>query len=235
MIDETDPNKGIIYVATGSVHAKMAIASAESVKKHNPLLKTHLFTDQLEIVSPYIDSCQRIAFPHRRSKVDYIHQTPFDKTLFLDSDTIVRTNIEDMFKLLERFDLAMTHGIKRNSANSVKNWKIDIPKSFPHLSSGVILFKKNDQTMSFFQEWQKAYLNANFKKDQTTLRELLWLSDLRFYVLPPEYNVRYRKYLSVWTKEEAEPKILHFEDIKLFHKIMNEKNSQALISSKLKS
>ena len=40
----------------------------------------------------------------------------------------------------------------------------------------------------------------------------MWTSDLAIYVLPPEYNIRYRKYLDIWTDREAVPKILHLED-----------------------
>jgi hypothetical protein len=60
--------------------------------------------------------------------------------------------------------------------------------------------------------WSHAYHEAGFKWDQITLRELMWTSDLAIYVLPPEYNVRYRKYLDIWTAREAVPKILHFAE-----------------------
>jgi hypothetical protein len=41
------------------------------------------------------------------------------------------------------------------------------------------------------------------------LRELLWGSDLRLHILPPEYNIRYERYLSFWDPKEAVPQILH--------------------------
>ena len=41
---------------------------------------------------------------------------------------------------------------------------------------------------------------------------VMWTSDPALYVLPPEYNVRYRKYLEVWTEREATPKILHLAE-----------------------
>ena len=62
------------------------------------------------------------------------------------------------------------------------------------------------------KRWRDAYHEAGFKWDQITLRELLWMSDLAVYVLPPEDNVRYRKYLDVWTEREAVPKILHLAE-----------------------
>jgi hypothetical protein len=31
-------------------------------------------------------------------------------------------------------------------------------------------------------------------------------------ILPPEYNIRYEKYLTVWEEREAIPRILHFAE-----------------------
>jgi len=60
------------------------------------------------------------------------------------------------------------------------------------------------------ESWSNAYHESEFDKDQVTLRELLWLSDLRIATLPPEYNLRFKKYLKIWEGDEAQPKILHF-------------------------
>ena len=73
-----------------------------------------------------------------------------------------------------------------------------------------MLFKSSPAVLELLRAWGPAYHSAGFKKDQVTLRELLWLSDLRIHILPPEYNVRYEKYMRVWEEKEAIPRILHF-------------------------
>ena len=85
-----------------------------------------------------------------------------------------------------------------------------IPEAFPQLNGGVILYRANAAVHQMLADWKQAYHTAGFKWDQVTLRELLWKSDLRLFILPPEYNVRYSKYLEVWEADEARPKILHF-------------------------
>jgi lipopolysaccharide biosynthesis glycosyltransferase len=192
----------------------MAIASAKSVKQHCKGIAVHIFTDQPEINSKWVDSSTPIANPHVRSKVDYISQTPFDETLFLDADTKVVTDITEVFDLLKAFDMAMAHAQKRNHFPTLQNWREKIPASFPQMNSGVVLFRKNEQTIKVLKDWKTAYHNNGFWKDQVTLREIIWKSPLRIGILPPEYNVRFEKYLKVWEEEEAIPKILHFASFK---------------------
>jgi hypothetical protein len=89
-----------------------------------------------------------------------------------------------------------------------------LPDSFPQLNGGVILYRSNEAVRTFLAAWSSAYREAGFKKDQVTLRELLWQSPLQLYVLPPEYNVRYLRYAYFWQQEEARPLILH---LRRFH------------------
>ena len=207
-------SRGVIYVACGESYVEAASASARSVRECSPSLATHLFTGRADCVDPIFDGVTRIENPHRRSKVDWILETPFDRTLYLDADTRVVDDISEMFELLDRFDLAIAHAHRRNHPNTSTVWNLQLPVSFPQLNSGVILFRRNDRTHDLLGAWREAFHEAGFAKDQATLRELIWNSDLRVHILPPEYNVRYSKYLEVWDPAEAKPKILHYKVFK---------------------
>lgn len=204
-------SSGIVYIATGEKYVRAALKSAESAKKHCPSLKVHLFTDLGDFSHHFIDGVTIIEQPHRRSKVDYLFKSPFKRTLYLDSDTRVVDDIEDIFRLLDAFDIAIAHAHKRNHPATLKQWNTNIPSSFPQLNGGVILYRMNQKVKDLLEQWHEAYHSAGFKKDQITLRELLWHSDLRLAVLPPEYNIRYKKYLWIWNKDEATPKIMHLK------------------------
>lgn len=92
---------------------------------------------------------------------------------------------------------------------------MQLPDSFPQLNSGVILYKKSENVLKLLEEWRVAFHEAKLPKDQTTLRELLWLhaDKVRVYVLLPEYNTRYQTHIDAWAshprQNEAVPKILH--------------------------
>ncbi len=209
---------GVIYIVTSAdrgVYLNAAIASAESVRAHSPHLGIHLYVDapgmsRVEALeqNPF-SSIGLIENPHYRSKVDYLLQSPFERTLYLDSDTRVVDDISEMFELLDRFDIALAQAHRRNFHRTSQVWRTDIPPSFPQYNGGVILYHNTPAVANLLQGWKEAFHEAGFAKDQVTLRELLWLSDLRLATLPPEYNIRYEKYLKIWEEREAKPKILH--------------------------
>jgi hypothetical protein len=200
-------------VATGKAHVLAAAASAESAARHSPGLRRHIFCDasSLHLLRPGLfDSTGEVDDPHARSKIDYLPRTPFERTLYLDADTRVVHPVEDVFRLLDRFDIAMAHAPRRNSRETRETWRVDLPDAFPQVNSGVIAFRRTPDVLDLLQDWSEAYREGGFKKDQVTLREVLWLSDLRLAILPPEYNIKHRKYVdSVWESWEAVPRILH--------------------------
>ena len=201
-------DRGVLYIATGKKYIEASSESARSVKQHCDL-PTHLFCDDPDWAGASFDSVETIEHPHRRSKVDLLLQSPFERTLFLDSDTRVVADISGLFELLDRFDLALAHAHKRVKHADLF-WRTRIPHSFPQLNTGVLLYRRSPPVDAFLDDWHRAFHEAGFPRDQITFRELLWLSDLRVFVLPPEYNVRFSKYLRTWTADEATPHILHF-------------------------
>lgn len=212
--------KGVIYIVTGRKYFKSAIQSAKSVRNYSPKLKIHIFTDEenIKLLNGYEDAIHsfgKIDSPHRRSKVDYLPRTPFGRTLYLDSDTRICAPIDDVFELLDQFDIALAHAHNRYSPRTTMIWITPVPQCFPQFNGGVIAYRSSSRVLNFLESWSVAFHHAGFEKDQVTLRELLWQSNLRIATLPPEYNLRFKKYLKIWEKNEAQPKILHFGE---FHK-----------------
>jgi len=208
--------QGILYIAAGEKYIRAATHSAESVLRHCPGLPIHLFADWQNYdcfrfdQAPYpFTSVDKIIHPHHRSKVDFLPRTPFDRTLYLDTDALLSADIWGVFKILDRFDIALTQAHRRNDPHRLNTWRIDLPQAFPQYNGGVILYRKTPKVIQFLEDWRDYFKEAGFQQDQITLRELLWLSDLRIATLPPEYNIRYIKYKYLWSKAEAQAKILH--------------------------
>jgi len=220
---------GVLYIVVGKEFLQMAEASAKSVKRYNPTLKIHVFTDQENVYSPYIDSYNTIDSPNRRSKVDYIAESPFDRTLFLDADTRVVDNIGSLFKLLDNFDIGLAHAPQRNSFLTNQLWRCKIPYAFPQLNSGVVLFTNKPDVIELLRNWKKMFHSNRFKKDQVTLRELLWGSKLRLIILPPEYNIRFNKFIKQFKEEAISPKILHLNEFRFEYNAID-KVSRSLTS-----
>lgn len=216
MKNQIDPRRGVLYIAAGASHIRAALGSARSVRKTNPGLPIHLFADRqqqnvnLDSRTTPFTSFGNLASPHRRSKVEYVDQTPFQETLYLDTDTRVLCDLSDTFDLLGQFDIALAHAHKRELVREQdEQGSSRIPRAFPEFNSGVIFFKSNPETATVFRSWKQRFQGTESTRDQPSLREALWSSNLRIATLPPEYNVRFLKYLLMWSKDEAQPKILH--------------------------
>lgn len=211
----SDPQetRGVMYVATGKKYIRSAIKSAWSVRKHNPNLNVHLFANWQEFGFDFthspepFTSVESIDSPYYRSKVDYSVRTPFDRTLYMDTDTRVLADILPLFDLLDRFDMALAHAPNRIS--NLTNWRTPVPTSFPQYNCGIIVYRRSDKVWKVLHEWIDAFHNAKYFADQITFREIIWLSDLRVATLAPEYNLRHIKYMLLWGGREARPKILH--------------------------
>ena len=57
------------------------------------------------MIGDKVELYAQIQANHLRAKVDYMDQSPFLNTVFLDSDTVIVRNCDDMFDLLERLML----------------------------------------------------------------------------------------------------------------------------------
>ncbi len=201
-------DKGVIYVARGAEYLDLARASAESLRAVEPGISIDVFTDQPDRGGLF-DRILPIPDSGTRDKIACMRVSRFDRTLFLDCDTLVVQSLGDLWNLLDRFDLALCHDVRRTSALIRQGWRIDTPYAFPQMNSGVMLYRKTPAMQTFLGDWADAYVQADTARDQVTLRDLLWSSDLRFYVLPPEFNLRRITELDAWEPLDARPTIIH--------------------------
>jgi hypothetical protein len=120
------------------------------------------------------------------NKIQILSNTKFEKNLYLDGDIKTLINIDHMFSMLDKFSIIVAH----DSCRTTK-WSdtFNIPICFPDMNCGLIFYKKGD-TKNFFESWSNNYLIQPQPHDQPAFRKTLWDCDLKFYILPPEFNVR---------------------------------------------
>jgi len=186
-------NRGVLYIAFGDNFIEEMLFSAESVKKHCPDLHITVFADR-EIKSDFVDDYEIIEVKHLRPKVDYVHLSPYKQTIFLDTDTIIDYDITEMFDILKKYDFAICHDLARkrdNICHQIPEYA-KIPYTFSEVNPGVMVFSKTKPVDDFFSLWRK-YFYKYFNRwpyEQPTFRVALWESDLQFYIMPVEYNIR---------------------------------------------
>lgn len=201
---------GVIYVATGPDYLDLARASAATLKHHNPDLGVDVFTDSPDAPGLEVfDAVHVVPHVHPRAKIDCMPLSRFERTLYLDCDTLILAPFGDLFELMQRFELALAHDMRRASDLVQEGHAERTPYAFPQLNSGVMLYRRSPVMARFFADWSARYRAAGATRDQITLKDLLWASDLRFYVLPTEFNLRRVTLLDAWEPLDARPTILH--------------------------
>jgi hypothetical protein len=200
---------GAIYVARGSGYLELAGASAASLRAHEPGLAIDVFTDQpLRGGGPF-DRVHPIPGGAGRDKIAAMAASRFDRTLFLDCDTLVVQPLGDLFGLLDRFELAVAHDVRRASPLVQEAHATAPPYAFPQLNTGVVLYRRSPAMWAFLADWARRYRAAGRTRDQVTFRDLVWESDIRFHVLPPEFNLRRVTLMDAWEPLDARPTIIH--------------------------
>lgn len=200
-MDQKEISVGIYFIIYGQRSYLECERCITTIKKHMPDISIAAIVE--ERLKPTfnldVDTVQFINLPPKwdwRIKVDCIRKFPFEKTLFLDTDTIVCDDITDVFSLLDRVDMAICH-------EPVRTWGYefpDLPDSFPMLNSGVIAYRHSKSMERMFKLWgdyhdkleeiRKLHPKVSYG-DQNSLRPALYYSTgLTFSILPPEYNCR---------------------------------------------
>lgn len=184
-------NKGIVFVATGDKYVKEAENAARSVKKNMPDIPITLFsnTNSEEAAFDEVVSLKNPSF-NFEDKIQGIRRSPYEKSLFLDTDTYVISELSGGFDLLKHFDVAVAHAPVRSKVELEK-----VPESYPDFNTGVIFFSKNDDVKEALDLWLDLYKkftsNGISDSDQPPFRKSLYLSSLEIATLTPEYNLRY--------------------------------------------
>ena len=215
-------DRGYIYTAFGENFYKECVNSAKILKRSTNL-PIHLITDQKKILEEdksLFSSISHMPNLHVRSKVDYISLSPFEKTIYLDTDIIVVRGIDELFELLDNFDILATLDTARkreNISKQIEEYR-KIPYSFGEVNSGLLCFNKYAKG-KILKNWPKLfykYIMESGGWDQPSLRILLWKFKASLYILPPEFNIRSKKLLekvkenkSIFGENHMSPRIYH--------------------------
>lgn len=185
----TTPSRGFVYVATGTGYVEEAVTSARSLRRHHRDLPICLITDREDVPAGVFDDVlvrQDVA----RKPIDKLHawSCPYDRAIFLDSDTQVFGDLSPLFSLLDRFDLAVLHDVNRGWHYQLPG----VPESFTEFNTGVIAFRRTPAMAGFFQLWQRLHAGLaareGFVNDQPAFRQALYESDVRVAPIPSEFH-----------------------------------------------
>ena len=208
----THTTRGVLYIASKEPYLGEAIQSARSVREHNPGLSITLYAPAEYDAPPVIDEFEPLESPNHDfsdSNLSSDH-TPYDRTLFLDSDTYVTGPLDDVFDVLDEHDLAAAHDPTRTGTVD-HGHGADVPETFPQYNTGVLAYRDCRNVRALFDRWHELYhsLPAFHGLNQPSFRVALYESDVDVATLPPEWNFRIGNVANSVLYACGEVRILH--------------------------
>ncbi len=199
---------GFVFAATGDTYTRLAQKSARSVAQFHPDIAIDLYTDQ-DISDPVFSHIHSLSEVTKRPRMYALVNSRFEKSIYLDADTLMVAPVDDVFMLLDRFDLAIAQDQWQNSPLGYTCTDPDVPAAFPQYNAGVMGVRNSEGTRGFISEWDRKFRESGASKDQPLLRELLYKTDLKLATLPAAYNLLDLKAARAWSSHHLPPRIIH--------------------------
>jgi len=199
-------SRGYLYVVSGSRrYFEEAVSSIASLKKVHLNAHVTVFTDQdfgdadglidsVEVRE--MDTSQRMG----DGKVRHIADTPYDRTIFLDSDTHVLEPMDPLFDLLDGYDLALVQAPGTPRGTRLEDGT-PVVGHLPY-NCGLIAFKKSDSTLRLFARWKELFYRQvpgegfmegyKQRREQPAFALSAYESDASIYTLNHCWNIRIR-------------------------------------------
>jgi hypothetical protein len=200
-------SRGVVYAAFGSPYLDECSVSVESLVRASPSLPYCTFTDEPRSWEARKWKREQVilldrgnlgggAWSHLTgSKIEAIARSPFEQTLFLDTDTVVLGDVDPLFGLLERFDVGASYCTPWYGQTTTKSLEISsVPLVFPEYNTGVILLNMaNQRTVDFVEMWREIFIKDSTDEltrssDQQAFRIALWKSTVRIVTLRRNFN-----------------------------------------------
>ncbi|WP_424008774.1 hypothetical protein [Haloferax denitrificans] len=182
-------NQGIVYIGTDEEYINNATFSARITKRAMDVPIT-LVSDR-EVTDDVFDDVVIDKSPQRSfsDKPRNLLRTPYEKTLYLDTDVFLLRDISEIFDVLDQFDVAAA--VDPNEWELRYDCRVDygeIPESFPIYQTGVLAFRKGDAITELFNHWKKIHMQERIKRDQASFRIAMYESNARMTALSSVYN-----------------------------------------------
>lgn len=181
-------SKGVLYVATSNQYlteARRSARRAADILDLPTAIVTHEECAYPEFDHVIVDDSPTDSFA---DKPRNLLKSPFEQTLYLDTDTYVVEPLPQIFDVLQSSPIALcvdpfegdlyNDNIQKNPA---------VPRSFPEFQTGVIVYEQTPNVEELVTDWMMNQSPATYP-DQLSFRETLFESEVQPTPLPPRYN-----------------------------------------------
>ena len=176
--------RGVVYFCQGNLFYREAVISAKSFIKYHPGIPVVLITpDVILKKGPFstIIKIPDLGNPFK-TKVNALANSPFDFTLYLDSDTIVCSPVFELFDFLLTYDIAVANRVKCIWGSET----IFVDYIDRHAyNTGVLAYSNSEVNKIFFKKWvdivmceDSTIMKSGYLCDQHYFNELIFKNNL---------------------------------------------------------
>jgi hypothetical protein len=236
-------NNGFLYVAKGEKYIAEAINSVKSLRESgnsNTCLVTDIYQEGLykhfdkiiihkqepDLFIIQNDNVRKNWVENIAYKIQGINLSPFEKTMFLDTDTFILDSVAEVFIFLDYFDIL---GMADPGDLSMPTINGNVIKGLHPINTGVLLYRKNEQIKDLLTNWFNIFTTKYqiYSQDQPAFTEALAFSDVRFFCLSVLYHLRTNCPVSI---PNNKVKVLHGRNFER-DRIENRVNGQQTLRS----
>ncbi|MDQ8198912.1 putative nucleotide-diphospho-sugar transferase [Pelagicoccus enzymogenes] len=151
--------RGVIYVVAGSrSYMGELVSSLSSLRRHEPDLPVVVYTNfsvpaKFKVEVQALDDYDN---PHKH-KVSSIRRSPFEETLFLDTDTEIRDSLAPLFSELEGKDFCAANAHEADYLVRPPRFIAMIKEAT--FNTGVLLYRKSEASERFLERWERAVVS----------------------------------------------------------------------------
>ena len=231
-------DRGIVTILTGLYSLQDCIHFLASVRKFHQEPIIILVNDVPKFLYPIFKAFGNVSLKQapsddnpvlasRQAKLQLYSESPFNKTIYMDCDICLLSNIEEVFTYLDKFDFLVTEDVQPSIAkasNLLREKRSDIltvlqstglplKENSIQYNGGFIAFRKGDTGEMLFSQFKKYFeivvdhQDSLLLRDQGAFASAIEAVKPNMKTLPPTYN-----YLSQWKQYYSvdEPiKVLH--------------------------
>lgn len=198
MLRSSSMDCGFLLAADGPKYVNEALINARLLRKHSKFpIALAVSENNLEDIDRslfdeviFIENSKKKKFAF---KILAMMQTPFEKTLYVDTDALVIQSVDHIFQALNRFEIGITIESTNHTVNE-KVFPLKYHNVVPEWNSGILLYRKTENVLSLFRLWLKnlndGIVKFNNSADMPYLREaFLSMPSIDYFILPNSYNL----------------------------------------------
>ena len=183
---------GLLYVFSGDEYRRFAEWSALSARLWNPGI-------EIAVVGADIPGTLRIKSPASKGygargwKTRIAELTPFERTVFLDADTVVCGRLEPLFRALGDYDIAVApdhacdfREVRHLDGPDIRLVQAEVGAEWPQFNSGVIAF--SPAGAETLKAWPEEWIRGGGTKDQGAFARVLAKAKPRILPLGRQWN-----------------------------------------------